>query len=570
MDLINQIAAGELSHQLIERVLLRKSLLKFGEKAFPLVNGAPFKSSRHFVVVSNHLEAVAKKDHPVGRIKRLRINMPPSTGKSFFTSVVYVPWIWTWWPECRVLYFSYDLTRGTKDSSSARTLIKDDWYQSRFGDKYEILAGEDRKLFYKNSAGGWRMTSYPGGPALGEHPDIIVIDDPISPVDVLSWQAREDQKRWYFEDLSTRGIARDVAHVVSHQRLHVEDLSGHIDKHHKQLESTGQASPWHNIVLPMYYDPELAMPDRGYGGEWRTSPGELIAPEILTEEVVKDLQRTLAVQGPWAEAAQLGQKPIRRDGSIFKMSKVNEIPFAEFPKVFDEVVRFWDLAGSEDTGCYTAGPLVGRVGADPIMSKFYLLDMEHQRLNGDDVEDLIGQTLKRDWAVYHGDNALGRQVLHSFFEREGGSSGKRVAELLERKFAAYNLTQIAPTADKTTRAGPLASIIKDGRFYVPSDAPFTAPFIAEFEGFPGGKFKDQVDGTSGAIMEMVNPSTKLRKLVISSGDRTPKVSSKQPKCSGNCRRPAFAGEKCCESCDTGVHTAECNAKYNDWYIKNSR
>jgi predicted phage terminase large subunit-like protein len=571
VDVLSSIAEGKLSLQEIRREICRKSLVKFGAAAFHSVNGSAYIHGRHFDLLCRHLEAVAKKEDPVGRISRLLINMPPSTGKSYYTSVVLAPWIWTWWPSCRMLYFSYGIPRAVKDSTSCRSLIRSPWYQEMFGSDVQIEKGDDQKLFYRTTAGGWRMTSYPGGPALGEHPDIVVIDDPISIQQVGSHDNRERQRLWYFEELSTRGIAREVAHIVSHQRLHVEDLSGHILAFMDRLNAEGEYNPWHHVMLPMWFDPDRAMPDRGYGGDWRTNRDELLFPELLPDIVVESVSRNLSQQGPWAVSAQLQQKPIRRDGSLFKVSRINLQPSSEFPKLFDQVVRFWDLAGTDNAGCYTAGPAIGRIGKDPIMSKYYLLDMQRVRKSGDEVEHLVGTTGALDKITWNGENERGQTTLETYFEQEPGSSGKRVAEMLQKKFIKFGLRSVRPVADKETRAMPLATIIADGRFFVPSDAPFLSAFLAEMESFPSGEFKDQVDGCSGAVMEMVNPTYKRKSLVMSSDDRSAHRHERSKCQVDGCQRPAFGDQgKCCELCDTGRHTPRCSAAFNDWWVKTSR
>ena len=571
----------------IQRELYVKSLIHFGRDAFEAVNGPGYKHGKHFDVLCRHLEAVAKKDDPVGRITRLLVNMPPAVGKSYYTSVVYAPWVWSFWPSCRLLYFSYAIPRAIKDSTQARMIIRSNWYRKHFGDTLQIEKGEDQKLFYRTTAGGWRMTSYPGGPALGEHPDLIIIDDPISKDQVRNFEVKEAQRVWYFEDLATRGMTRDVAHIVSHQRLDVDDLSGHIERFSKELIVEDGYSPWQQVMLPMEYEPDRAMPDVGYGGEWRTEPGELIAPEMAPPDVVKSVKRSMTQKnGTWSVAAEFQQRPSRRNGAFFKMSRIQEIPRSMFPKKFVQIVRFWDLAGTteEDGGkCWTAGPLVGRVGDDPIESRFYLLDMVREQKDGGDVEDLIRASCQADWLAWRSENDEGRQVLESYFEREPNSNSKRYAQILEQMFAKFSLRAVQPGKDKETRAYPLQSIIREGRFYVPSDAPWKGSFMAEGETFPSGT-KDQIDGVAAAILEMIEPTYKRMTKATAAADRSAQTVSnlgkygQEGKClNETCTRPAFGGDgyccKCCHPDSTanfGSHVPECSGRWNDWYIKNSR
>jgi ribosomal protein L23 len=265
--------------QYLQRRLYQLSLLEFGRAAWDQVEPShEFVDCQHFHLLCRHIQAAVTKNDPVGQISRLLINMPPSTAKSYFSTKILSPWVWTWWPSCKFLYFSYNEPRSLDDAGKARDLIRSDWYQEYFGDIVKIAKGDDTKSLYRTNKGGERQTSQPGGTATGVHPDVIVIDDPIKVDDATASPAkRDEQRKWYFETLSSRGVARGVTHIVVQQRLDIDDLSGHILNHHRRLQLEGKESPWHHICLPMRFDPSMAMIDRGYGGDWRKADGELLA-----------------------------------------------------------------------------------------------------------------------------------------------------------------------------------------------------------------------------------------------------------------------------------------------------
>ena len=548
---------------------LKRNYLQFGMAAFELVHGSQYVHGKHFDVLVRHLEAVARKNDPIGHISRLLINMPPGTGKSYWVSQIFCPWVWTWWPECRLMYFSYNMTRATKDSVYSRDLIHSNWYQERFGHIYQISDADDTKTYYRNTKGGWRMVSYPGGSATGEHPDGIIIDDSASADTIESFKVRDNLRRWYFETLSTRGIGRGAFHVINEQRLHVEDLSGHVLAFMKKQLAEHGSHEWQHVCLPMWFEPDhpYLMQDRGYGGDWRKEKDELIFPELLDEQACKTVARALGARGPWAVDAQLGQRPGRRDGQHFKCSKIHVIDRSELPVSFDGLVRFWDMAGTEGAGCYTAGPLVGQKG-----NKFFVLDMRRDRLAGDDVETLMENTAKLDRTMYK--DGMGIDV-RTRFEREPGSSGKKVAEMLEKKWRSLQIISVSPDADKVTRSGPLASIIRDGEFYVVSDE-WTSALLDEMEKFPGGEFLDQVDGLSGAVMELLEPTESKSGGMVVAGQDADSPAAMKPwgPCRCECKRPAFGGDGyCCTECKRTTeagepvkHTPQCAHSFNEWWV----
>lgn len=542
-----------------------------------MIDGGKYVECRMFPMLCNHIEAAVNREHPLGHIKRLLLNIPPSTGKSYFASVYLAPWTWTWWPSCRFLYFSYNQSRALNDAVHARGLVRSEWYQHLFADLVSIPHGEDQKALYRTSSGGWRMTSYPGGQATGVHPDVIVIDDPMSADDVHSQTLREEQTRWYSETISSRGIARGASHLLIQQRLHVEDLSGYVKANDRARVAAGKPAYFTCVTLPMKFEPETAMMDIGHGGDWRTEPGEELVPEMLTTEAVERLEAEISVKGPWAADAQLQQRPSRRDGSIFKMSNVVETTMAEMPEVYDYIYRFWDLAGTEDGGCETAGALVGVVG-DVIGGDYYLVDMVAEQLDGDGVEALVEDIAKRDWILLHGPNSVMNERHRTFFEREGGSGGKRDAEVKERKWIAWNIMQVPPIGNKVGRAGQLATLIKNKKYHIPIDAPWASKTIDDMQQFSASaKRKDRIDAQSGAILEILNPAHKtIAKVAVAAYDRRigpiERYGSAGKCQSEGCKRPASDDGTgfCCGSCGSSSHTPDCAMRWNSWYISNSR
>jgi predicted phage terminase large subunit-like protein len=553
------------SKELLLRNRYRKSLYEFGKACFRHVHGGDFIDCWHYRPLARHLQATVDREDPIRHIKRLLINLPPSTSKSYFMSQILTPWAWTRWPWMRFLYFSYNETRATKDSTLARDLVQSEWYQHYFGDIIQIAQGENQKQFYRTAQKGWRMTSHPGGTATGEHPHVIVIDDIISADQAVRSPAkRKEVADWYFETLSTRGIAQGIesTHVVGMQCLDPDDLSGHIIEYDAKLKSAGEPSPWVRVFFPMRFDPEYKMEDIGLGGDERTERGELLCPQLISPETVATVERDLSARyGDFAVEAQLQQRAKRRDGTLFKCGKIKLIKMADLPKKYDEIHRFWDLAGTEDAGCETAGSLVGRVGDD-----WYLVDMVAVQFGGDDVEDLMASTAALDQSLWSESN------LRTSFEREGNSGGKRDAEIKELKLAAFNVMAVLPQGDKVTRAGALATIMKHGHFHMPEDAPWFQKTFAMFQKFPSG-LKDRVDATVGAVKEILLPTHRVKQLVVAAQKAdVSKSEFGQCKCCG--KRPAFmkAQGYCCWECvdtDGERHSPECNGANHQWRNQNS-
>jgi len=83
-------------------------------------------------------------------------------------------------------------------------------------------------------------------------------------------------------------------------------------------------------------------------------------------------------------------------------------------------------------------------------------------------------------------------------EQEGGSAGKKnILDLAREVYGGYDFDGHKPTGDKLTRAKPLARASERGDIKV-LDAGWNQMYLDEIESFPGGKYDDMVDATSGA------------------------------------------------------------------------
>ncbi len=203
----------------------RRSLLAFTIAAWPTVLPDEFTPGFHIEAVCEHLEALSS-----GQISKLLINLPPRHGKSSLISVFWPAWVWASRPETRFLYASYALSLAERDSAASRRLIESPWYQTRWGNRFQLANDQNSKARFQTDQGGHRIATSVGGSATGEGGDFIVIDDPHKIDEATSSAAaRENVISWFDSTISTRrnhpgqgGIA-----VIGH-RLHEHDLSGHL------------------------------------------------------------------------------------------------------------------------------------------------------------------------------------------------------------------------------------------------------------------------------------------------------------------------------------------------------
>ncbi|GAH74836.1 unnamed protein product [marine sediment metagenome] len=86
-------------------------------------------------------------------------------------------------------------------------------------------------------------------------------------------------------------------------------------------------------------------------------------------------------------------------------------------------------------------------------------------------------------------------------EQEPGSGGKESAEATIKNLAGFIIKAERVTGAKEVRAEPYSIQVEAGNVSV-LNKPWTKEFIDEHESFPMGKYKDQVDGASGAFNKL--------------------------------------------------------------------
>lgn len=168
----------------------------------------------------------------------------------------------------------------------------------------------------------------------------IIVDDAHNANEVESELVRTSTLSWWDESLSTRlNDPETGAYVVIMQRLHQEDLTGHI--------ITRDSESWTWLMLPMHHDLDrhciTYVKGKKFWEDPRIEQDELLCPDRFTPEAVEDLVRRL---GPFAAAGQLEQSPVPRGGGIIKEEWWQTWTHPNYPN-FDFVLAALDTAYTE-------------------------------------------------------------------------------------------------------------------------------------------------------------------------------------------------------------------------------
>ena len=287
---------GDMPTQDLVDAVLRRDLASFIRKsARSLSPGTPFQDNWHIKAIAWHLDEVRK-----GRIRRLIINMPPRSLKSISASVAFPAFVLGHDPTRRVICVSYGTELSTKLMNDFRAVVDSPWYRSAF--PATRFGGKNSESEVETTCRGLRLATSIGGTLTGRGGHLIVIDDPLKPVDALSQPKRESANQWFANTLLSRlDDKRTGAIVIVMQRVHMDDLTGFV---------TDGSDEWTVLTLPAIADEDESI--RIGDERWHhRRVGDLLHPEREPLQVLESMRQSL---GSDLFSAQYQQAPVPEGG----------------------------------------------------------------------------------------------------------------------------------------------------------------------------------------------------------------------------------------------------------------
>jgi len=457
-----------------DREISRRSLAEFAKLAWHVLEPAtPLKWGWALDAICEHLEAVT-----AGDLTRLLMNVPPGSMKSLLCGVIWPAYEWgpRGLPHHRFIGTAHSQNLAVRDSMKCRRLIQSQWYQDRW--PVALTDDQNAKTKFENDKTGFReamaFTSM-----TGSRGDRVILDDPISADNANSDAELENARITFTETLPSRVNNERSAIVVIMQRLNERDTSGVI---------LDKGLPYEHLCIPMRFEVERRCVTGIGWSDPRSEDGELMFADRFPEASVAELEATL---GSYASAGQLQQRPAPRGGGMFPVDRFEVTDFPPEPKQILRSVRYWDKAGTQGGGAYTAGVLMHKLKD----GRFCVEDVRRGQWAALNREQKITQTAASD--------GYGVKI---WVEQEPGSGGKESAESTVRSLSGYTAHADRVTGDKQTRADPYAAQVQAGNVLLVRGA-WNMEFMDEHEVFPSGKYKDQVDAAAGAFMKLASVTT---------------------------------------------------------------
>ncbi len=443
--------------------LIRSDFLSFFERTFLTVcPGDSFKPNWHIEAIAYQLEQCRS-----GLKRRLIVSVPPRSGKSVLTSVAFTAWCLGHDPTVEIMHASYGRELSAKFHRDTRAAMASAWYRAAFPNT-RIGTEKDSEHELVTTRRGSRMATSLDGIVTGRGCDVLILDDPQKAHDAMSKAERERVIAMFDTTLSTRLNDKNTGViVVVAQRLHVDDLVGH-------LLETGD---WSHICIPA-----IAQVKEEYSLSERHSfvrpVDDVLHPERESFERLMEAKRQL---GTMQFAAQYLQSPVPESGNLIRWEWFK--PYSEVPakRSDDKVVISIDTASKADEINDYSVATVWLVQGGFKTGRAYLTDVYRERLLFPELKRKVEAIVER-----HRPDAL---VIE-----DKGSGTSLIQVFQDHRFVRP--IAFKPQDGKVTRMSHQAVKIESGRVFIPEQSPWLGEFKAELLAFPKGKHDDQVDSVA--------------------------------------------------------------------------
>jgi len=428
------------------------------------------------------------EDFIAGKRPKVLLQSPPQHGKS--TAVIdFLAWaigqsFLIGREDLKIIFASFSDRLGIRANLRLQRILNNPNYWKSFG---RLLGGSFQRqnsdiiqFIQRPNAtdhGYFRNTTI-AGQVTGEGLDLGIIDDPIKGRAEASSQVTRDKTwHWLTDDFMTR-FSDQAGMLMIMTRWHVDDPAGRLIEQYpgvKVLRYTALAERDER-----HFDLKLK--------RFTRHKGEPLFAELKSVEFLEAQRQTMTLAG-WESVYQ--QSPIIVGGDMFP---VHRVELLREPPALGNVmtaVRYWDKAGTAEGGAYSAGVLMARMKD----GTFTVVDVRRGQWSALDRERMIKQTAEIDRQKY--------RVVKIFVEQEPGSGGKESAESTIRNLAGYSIEADKVTGAKEVRADPFAAQWQAGNVKLVS-ADWNRNYLDEHEHFPVGKYKDQVDASSGAFNKLAS------------------------------------------------------------------
>jgi predicted phage terminase large subunit-like protein len=450
--------------QSMMNAILRLSFPDFVQKACSIAGSTIFRAPPHLALLCAYLREVHNR-----RTRRLIINMPPRTFKSFICTSCFSAWHLGHFPNVKVMIISHDQKLSAFLADQIRTIMQTDWYCNAFSTR--LRDNYDRQMHFQTTEGGGVFATSIEGGLTGHGADIIILDDPLDAGDASSAVMRKRVNDLYDAKISSRlDDQANGAIMVVAQRLHVEDLPGH-------LLARGD---FDHLCLPLVAPQKHTFSVGDF--RWERAEDDVLDPTQFSPDVIASLR--LAAQ---IFESQYQQAPTIGVGTLLRRDWFQAVDAAT--PACRRVLSF-DLSQSSGEGSSYSCCLSFLSDG----TNHYLEDALRKKGNYPEIKDWVLSMLKRydEPLTLIEDAAFG------------------VALIPELQALGHNVIAIKrPTTSKSERALPHLGALAAGRVRLLRHGAGHEAFLTEVAMFPEGNNDDQVDALTQFLAYMKEHSAPI-------------------------------------------------------------
>ena len=228
--------------------------------------------------------------------RHLAVCIPPRHGKTIIAHTA-VAWLTGAYPDAQWIYASYSAEMAVRQTMRIKAAMSSEWYREVFPHA-AVKPGQGTQKYFETAHGGYvygagmdgTLTGFGAGRKRREFGGGIVIDDPIKPSKARSATIRGNANRWFTETLLSRRNHDNTPILIIMQRVHSEDLVGHV------MET--MPGEWHLYAAQALDE----------------ATGEMLWPETFSRKSAEIMRRV----DPSTFYAQYQQSPVPPGGNLIK------------------------------------------------------------------------------------------------------------------------------------------------------------------------------------------------------------------------------------------------------------
>ncbi len=414
------------------KTILKNDLSMFIAQVVETVDpAANYLHNWHVDLIAEYLRACQ-----TGEITRLIINIPPRHLKSISVAVAFPAWLLGHNPSEQIMCASYSQELSFKHSLDCRLIVQNPWYQQLFPDT-KLVEDQNTKRKFVTAERGYRLATSVGGTATGEGGNFLIVDDPINAMQGQSEVMRTGANTWFDQTFSNRlNDKKKGCIIVIMQRLHEEDLTGHL------LKKGG----WEHLKLPMIAEEEEVL-EKGSIRRVRHIGDYLHADRMGETEIAREK----SALGPYGFAGQYQQRPSPEGGGEFRKEWIQYYDTLALNTLNKYILIDPANSKAKDSD-YTAICVIG-VGAD---QNIYVIDWIRDKLNVRERADALFELHAKYKPLGVGYEKFGMQTDSDWVKLE-----------MEHRNYRFHITEVSGTISKEARIRRLIPYFYNSKIYLP-------------------------------------------------------------------------------------------------------